>query len=270
MIDYTNRKITQLASETGMPKDVIMKALCAADRMQTIFSSPFGSMFAVQGGTAKNMLYPDGRRLYTEMDLCYIGDGQKIECSKNTGDKTRDIREYIGVVLHRICMQEGIFFRKTLSRENYADCYMCLHWNHEHVPYYFVLRIDYRSRHNNSDVVQRKACLLGSEGDVPFNTFSAKELDKDIADSFFHRCRPVDVYDLYGLMKEHDMMSPEGLRQIYEQAENNCYTQEDAVHIKTKLYALTERDFRYYLDPILPSNDGFVWREAVQEINSVL
>ncbi|MCD8295065.1 MAG: hypothetical protein LUE27_07485 [Clostridia bacterium] len=254
-IDYTIANITRLSSATGCSKETVEKALMTAGATESIFSFSQSSCFALKGASAKNMLYTPSR-ISTEIDLEYVDMGVPY-------------RESFGVNLSRMLVPYmSISFDRLSSAKGQTEAYACKYSNYNRNMSRFSVIIDYGSR-EPEPVIQKTVKVLGYEGDLPVNTFGLDKLNRDIFDSLVQRTSPVDVYDLFICITENNVRSREELYGICGQSVGR-YFEDVLAYTKAKLKSLTERDFRYFLEPLLLKGVVFDWHEAVYKIASLL
>ncbi|MCD8295589.1 MAG: hypothetical protein LUE27_10165 [Clostridia bacterium] len=254
IIDYTNANITHLSSAAGCSKECVDKALTVAGAIEAIFSYPQSSCLALKGASAKNMLYT-ASRINTEIELEYVGAGDPD-------------REGIRVNLRRMLMGFDLISTDRVSTGGQTEAYACRYTNYNRNMNRFSLTIDYGS-HAGEPVIQRNVKVLGYEGGVPVNTFSLDKLNRDILDSLVQRTSPVDVYDVFCYMTESGVKTRE---ELYGRCgQDACrYSAKALAYARARLEGLGDRDFRYFLEPLLVKGTEFDWRMAVDKIASLL
>ncbi len=255
IMDYTNANITRLSSTTGCLKEVVGKALAVIGAAEAIFSYTQSSCLALKGASARNLLYA-ASRINTEIEFEYVGEGEPD-------------REAIRVNLRRMLMQyTPTCFDRISSTSGQIEAYACRYSNYNRNMSRFSLTIDYGSR-TAEPVIQRTVKVLGYEGDMPVNTFGLNKLNSDILDSFVARTSPVDVYDLFCCMTGNRVKTRD---ELYGTCGRSAarYAPEALAYAKAKLESLTERDFRYFLEPLLMRGTEFDWHEAVNRIAALL
>ncbi len=254
MIDISNKNIARQSAATGCPGDVVDKTLIITNTLEVMFSYPQCSRFAIKGSAAKNLLYTSNR-LCTGADMEY------------TGSEEPD-REKIASVLYNMLCQNGVKLIKTMSDDKNVDTFVCGNTRVGVNEIRFSLTIDYGTR-TPEPVIQRTVKLLGYEGNVPINTFGLVKLNRDILDSLVARPSPVDVYDLFCCMTENSVKTSDDLYDACGRSAGR-YAPEALAYAKARIESLTERDFRYFLEPLLMKGTEFDWHEAVDRIAALL
>ncbi|MCD8295433.1 MAG: hypothetical protein LUE27_09365 [Clostridia bacterium] len=255
IMDYTNANVTRLSLATGCSKEVVDKALAVTEVTETIFSYTQSSCLALKGASARNMLYP-ALRINTEIELEYIGAEEAD-------------RENIRVNLRRMLMQyTPTCFDRISSTKGQTEAYASRYSNYNRHMNRFSLTIDYGTR-ETEPVIRKTVKVLGYEGDVPVNTFGLDKLNRDILDALVTRTSPVDVYDVFCYITDGGVKSHEDLYAGCCQ-DAGRYSAEDLAYSRARLGSLAERDFRYFLEPLLPAGTAFDWRKAVDVIASLL
>ncbi|MCD8307529.1 MAG: hypothetical protein LUD51_04825 [Clostridia bacterium] len=254
MIDVSSKNIVRQSAATGCPGDVVDKALIIADTLEVMFSYPQCSCFAVNGSSAKNLLYYNNR-LYTGVSLEYAGNDEPN-------------REKIASILYNMLCQNGVRLIKTMSEDKNTDAFVCGNTRVGVNNIKFSLTIDYGPR-TAEPVIRRTVKVLGYEGDVPVNTFGMDRLNRDILDSLVARTSPVDVYDLFCCMTENSLKTREEMYGMCGQCAGR-YSADTLAYAKARLAGLADRDFRYFLEPLLMKGTVFDWHEAVDRIAALL
>ncbi len=261
MINLSQKNIVQIAKETNFIKDNVEKVMRLADILEFIYISKWKDKFVLKGGTAINLFYCNLPRLSVDIDLDYIGD-TKEEMEK---DK-EDFWSFLQMALFQKNYSLSPQSKRYFALDSAVFQYINNAGNRDNIK----IEINYLDRKHVLPLEKKSIKTLVAESDVTIQVLNACELYGSKLAALIGRCKPRDIYDVYGLVKNNIVSDKEMLKRctIFYNCiggdANICSVSFDI------LDGVTDRDINRQLKPMLNKNEHFKKDIAIAMIKEYL
>ncbi len=261
MINLSQKNIVQIAKETNFIKDNVEKVMRLADILEFIYTSKWKDKFVLKGGTAINLFYCNLPRLSVDIDLDYIGD-TKEEMEK---DK-EDFWSFLQMALFQKNYSLSPQSKRYFALDSTVFQYINNAGNRDNIK----IEINYLDRKHVLPLEKKPIKTAVAESDVTIQVLNACELYGSKLAALIGRCKPRDIYDVYGIVKNNIVSDKEMLKRctIFYNCiggdANICSVSLDI------LDGVTDRDINRQLKPMLNKNEHFKKDVAIAMIKEYL
>lgn len=232
-----------------------------ADILEFLFASKWKDKLALKGGTAINLFYRELPRLSVDIDLDYIGD-TKEEMEKD--------KEEMWTFLQMALFQKNYSFSPQSKRYFALDSAVFQYINNAGNRDNIKIEINYLDRKHILPLSDKPIKTFAIESDVNVKVLSACELYGSKLAALIGRCKPRDIYDVYGLIESDMIKDKEMLKKctIFY----NCIGGEASICDVSLdiLDGVTDRDINRQLKPMLNKNERFKKDVAIASIKEYL
>ena len=261
MINLSQKSVVQAANSTGFIKDNVEKVMRLADTLEFIFSSKWNDKLVLKGGTALNLFYRNMPRLSVDIDLDYIGESK----NEMEGDK-EGLWEFLQSSLYQKNYSLSPKSKRYFALDSAVFQYVNNDGNRDNIK----IEINFLDRAHILPVKQLPLSTLVAHSDIKINVLDACELYGSKLAALLGRCKPRDIYDVYGLAKENIVPDTDMLRKcaIFY----NCIAGEANADrfFPDILDGVTERDINRQLKPVLKKSEKFDRAAVVAELKEYL
>ncbi len=237
------------------------KVMRLADILEFLFASKWKDKLALKGGTAINLFYRELPRLSVDIDLDYIGD-TKEEMEKD--------KEEMWTFLQMALFQKNYSFSPQSKRYFALDSAVFQYINNAGNRDNIKIEINYLDRKHILPLSDKPIKTFAIESDVNVKVLSACELYGSKLAALIGRCKPRDIYDVYGLIESDMIKDKEMLKKctIFY----NCIGGEASICDVSLdiLDGVTDRDINRQLKPMLNKNERFKKDVAIASIKEYL
>ena len=248
MINLSQKNVVKIAKETNYIKDNVEKVMRLADILEFLFMSKWKNKLALKGGTAINLFYRKLPRLSVDIDLDYIGD-TKEEMEKD--------KEELWVFLQMALYQKNYSLSPQSKRYFALDSAVFQYINNAGNRDNIKIEINYLDRKHVLPLNAKPIKTPVAESEVNVKVLSACELYGSKIAALIGRCKPRDIYDVYGLIKNGFVEDKEMLKKctiLYNCIGGDASICDLSLDI---LDGVTDRDINRQLKPMLNKNDHF-------------
>jgi predicted nucleotidyltransferase component of viral defense system len=261
MINLSQKNIVQIAKETNFIKDNIEKVMRLCDILEYIFTSQWKEKLALKGGTAINLFYRDLPRLSVDIDLDYIGE------SKEEMEKDKE--------------KLWNFFQMSLFQKNYSlspqskryfalDSLVFQYVNNAGNRDNIKIEINYLDRKHVLPLANKAIETSVAKSDIKIKLLDSCELFGSKLAALIGRCKPRDIYDVYGLIKNNIVENKSMLKKctiFYNCIAGDANICDISLDI---LDGVTDKDISRQLKPMLKKTDLFKKDVAISFIKEYL
>lgn len=223
-----------------------------ADILEFVFTSRWKDKLALKGGTAINLFYRELPRLSVDIDLDYIGD-TKEEMEKD--------KEELWNFLQMALFQKNYSLSPQSKRYFALDSAVFQYINNAGNRDNIKIEINYLDRKHVLPLCEKPIRTPVAESEVNVKVLSSCELYGSKLAALIGRCKPRDIYDVYGLIESDMIEDKEMLKKctiFYNCIGGDASICEVSLDI---LDGVTDRDINRQLKPMLNKNDRFkkIW-----------
>ncbi|MGI6136958.1 MAG: nucleotidyl transferase AbiEii/AbiGii toxin family protein [Christensenellales bacterium] len=264
MINLSPKHISQIADETNYIKDNVEKVLRLLDILDYIYKTPLlQEKLVLKGGTAINLCYTDIPRLSVDIDFDYIGE---------TKEEMLEDREILQQFLERSLFQKNYSLSARGSKNYHAlSSQVYQYFNNAGNKDNIKLEINYLNRNHilpyNKLEVNNSICAC----ETKLTVLNEYELYGSKMAALIARCKPRDIYDIYGMISANKLSDIDLLRKctIFY----NCISGQANIlniHPDNMFQEVSKNDFKRFLWPMLKKEDRFDERNAIDEIKDFM
>lgn len=261
MINLSQKNVVKIAKETNFIKDNVEKVMRLADILEFVFTSKWKDKLALKGGTAINLFYRELPRLSVDIDLDYIGD-TKEEMEKD--------KEELWNFLQMALFQKNYSLSPQSKRYFALDSAVFQYINNAGNRDNIKIEINYLDRKHVLPLNDKPIKTPVAESDTCVKVLSACELYGSKLAALIGRCKPRDIYDVYGLIESGIIEDKEMLKKctIFY----NCIGGDASIcDISLDIFdGVTDRDINRQLKPMLNKNDHFKKDAIIASIKEYL
>lgn len=264
MINLSQKNVVKIAKETNFIKDNVEKVMRLADVLEFVFSSEWKDKLALKGGTAINLFYRNLPRLSVDIDLDYIG---------NTKEEMEKDKEKLWSFLQMALFSKNYALSPQSKRYFSLDSAVFQYINNAGNRDNIKIEINYLDRRHILPLSEKKIETPVAESEIKIKTLSAPELYGSKIAALIGRCKPRDVYDVYGLVKNNLIDDKEILKKctvFYNCVGGNADICSVSATIGDILDGVTDRDINRQLKPMLNKGDYFKKDEAISDLKEYL
>lgn len=261
MINLSQKNIVKVSQETGFIKDNVEKVMRLADILEFIFSSPWKDKLVLKGDTAINLFYMNLPRLSVDIDLDYLGETKE----EMLADKAA-LGDFLRAALFQKNYSLSVASKSYFALESYVFQYLNNAGNRDNIK----IEVNFLDR---AHVLPLRKLALNTSvatSDAEINVLDAYELYGSKLATLVGRCKPRDVYDVYGMINKNLLPDISLLKKCL--IFYNCIGGE--ANITEIHYAifdeLTHSDFSRMLKPMLTKQDRFDEKRAIVAIKEYL
>ena len=261
MINLSQKNVVKMAKETNFIKDNVEKVMRLADILEFVFSSKWKDKLVLKGGTAINLFYRELPRLSVDIDLDYIGD-TKEEMEKD--------KEELWNFLQMALFQKNYSLSPQSKRYFALDSAVFQYINNAGNRDNIKIEINYLDRKHVLPLCHKPIKTPVAESDTSVKVLSACELYGSKLAALIGRCKPRDIYDVYGLIESDMIEDKEMLKKctiFYNCIGGDASICEVSLDI---LDGVTDRDINRQLKPMLNKNDRFKKDMVIASIKEYL
>lgn len=261
MINLSQKNVVKIAKETNFIKDNVEKVMRLADILEFVFTSKWKDKLALKGGTAINLFYRELPRLSVDIDLDYIGD-TKEEMEKD--------KEELWNFLQMALFQKNYSFSPQSKRYFALDSAVFQYINNAGNRDNIKIEINHLDRKHILPLCDKPIKTPVAESDTTVKVLSACELYGSKLAALMGRCKPRDIYDVYGLIESGIIEDKKMLKKctiFYNCIGGDASICEVSLDI---LDGVTDRDINRQLKPMLNKNDRFKKDMVIASIKEYL
>lgn len=261
MINLSQKKVVEVANSTGFIKDNVEKVMRLVDILEFIFSSKWNDKLVLKGGTAINLFYRNMPRLSVDIDFDYIGASKDdMEEDKNK------LWEFLQSSLYQKNYSLSPKSKRYFALDSAVFQYVNNAGNRDNIK----IEINFLDRVHILPIKQLPLSTSVAQSDIRINVLDVCELYGSKLSALLGRCKPRDVYDVYGLVKENLVSDVGMLRKcaIFY----NCIAGEANIGGESLdiLDGVTERDINRQLKPALKKSEKFNRAAVLTELKEYL
>ncbi len=261
MINLSQKNIVKIAKETNFIKDNVEKVMRLVDILEFMFTSKWKDKLVLKGGTAINLFYRELPRLSVDIDLDYIGD-TKEEMEKD--------KEELWKFLQMALFQKNYSLSPQSKRYFALDSAVYQYINNAGNRDNIKIEINYLDRNHVLPLCDKPIKTPVAESEVNVKVLSACELYGSKIAALIGRCKPRDIYDVYGLIESSIIKNKEMLKKctiFYNCISGDSNICDVSLDI---LDGVTDRDINRQLKPMLNKNDRFKKEIIIKTIKDYL
>lgn len=261
MVNLSQKNIIKIAKETNFIKDNVEKVMRLIDILEFIFTSEWKDKLTLKGGTAINLFYRDLPRLSVDIDLDYIGD-TKEEMSQ---DKDK-IWNFLQMALFQKNYSLSPQSKRFFALDSGVFQYINNAGNRDNIK----IEINYLDRKHILPFSEKPIKTPIAESEVNVKVLNACELYGSKLAALIGRCKPRDVYDVYGLIKSNIINDNNMLKKctiFYNCIGGDANICDFSFDIFDNI---TDRDINRQLKPMLNKNEHFKKDIVINEIKDYL
>jgi predicted nucleotidyltransferase component of viral defense system len=261
MINLSQKNVAQIAKETSFIKDNVEKVMRLCDILEYIFTSKWKEKLALKGGTAINLFYRELPRLSVDIDFDYIGD-TKEEMEKD--------KEELWAFLQMSLFQKNYSLSPQSKRYFALDSLVFQYVNNAGNRDNIKIEINYLDRKHVLPLNEKAIDTPVAKSDVKIKLLDACELFGSKLAALIGRCKPRDIYDVYGLIENHIIENKPMLKKctvFYNCIAGDANICDLSLDI---LDGVTERDISRQLKPMLRKTDRFKKEVAIFSVKDYL
>ena len=261
MINLSQKNIVKIAKETNFIKDNVEKVMRLVDILEFMFTSKWKDKLVLKGGTAINLFYRELSRLSVDIDLDYIGD-TKEEMEK---DK-EELWEFLQMALFQKNYSLSPQSKRYFALDSAVYQYINNAGNRDNIK----IEINYLNRNHVLPLCDKPIKTPVCESEVNVKVLSACELYGSKIAALIGRCKPRDIYDVYGLIESNIIKNKEMLKKctiFYNCIGGDSNICDVSLDI---LDGVTDRDINRQLKPMLNKNDRFKKEIIIKTIKDYL
>lgn len=261
MINLSQKNVVQVANSTGFIKDNVEKVMRLADILEFICSTQWKDKLVLKGGTAINLFYRQLPRLSVDIDLDYIGQSKE----DMEEDKER-LWEFLQTSLYQKNYSLSPKSKRYFALDSAVFQYVNNAGNRDNIK----IEINYLDRNHILPIKEMPLTTPVVQSGITINVLDVCELYGSKLAALLGRCKPRDVYDVYGLVKDNIVSDMDMLRKcaIFY----NCIAGEANINEVSSdiLDGVTERDINRQLKPVLKKSEKFNRSEVISELKEYL
>lgn len=261
MINLSQKNIVRVAKETGFLKDNVEKVMRLADILQFVFSSDWKDKLVLKGGTAINLFYRPLPRLSVDIDLDYIG---------HTREEMERDKELLWNFLRASLYQKNYALAPQSKRYFALDSCVFQYLNNAGNRDNVKIEINYLDRVHILPVNEKQIMTPVAESERKIQVLDVCELYGSKIAALIGRCKPRDIYDVYGLIAGGISVDRDLLRKctvFYNCIGGEANIREASFDI---LDGVTVRDINRQLKPMLNRNEHFQRDDAIEAVKDYL
>ena len=261
MINLSQKNVVKIAKETNFIKDNVEKVMRLADILEFVFTSEWKEKLALKGGTAINLFYRELPRLSVDIDLDYIGDSKE--------EMERD-KEKLWNFLQTALFQKNYSLSPQSKRYFALDSAVFQYINNAGNRDNIKVEINFLDRKHVLPLNDKPIKTPVAESEVKVKVLNVCELYGSKLAALIGRCKPRDIYDVYGLIESDIVDDKEMLRKCA--VFYNCIGGDsDITDISLDILdGVTDRDVNRQLKPMLNKNDRFKKDAVITAIKTYL
>jgi predicted nucleotidyltransferase component of viral defense system len=261
MVNLSQRNIKAIADKTNFIKDTVEKVLRLVDILEYIAETPIKDKLVLKGGTAINLFYFGMPRLSVDIDFDYIG----VEKEESQSDKAH-IKDF----LTKAMSTKG-YALSPGTKEHYAlDSFVFYYTNSVGNRDNIKIDINYLDRAHILEIQKTIFKNAVAETVIPIGVLDKHELFGSKIAALIDRCKPRDLYDVYGLIHSDIDFDRELLKKCA--VFYNCVGGE--ANIDTTEFSLLDGINKMMitktLKPVIAKTDRFDYGKAVVEVKAFL
>lgn len=261
MINLSQKNVVKMAKETNFIKDNVEKVMRLADILEFVFTSKWKDKLVLKGGTAINLFYRELPRLSVDIDLDYIGDTKE--------EMERD-KEELWNFLQTALFQKNYSLSPQSKRYFALDSAVFQYINNAGNRDNIKIEINYLDRKHVLPLCDKPIKTPVAKSDTTVKVLSVCELYGSKLAALIGRCKPRDVYDVYGLIESGMIEDKEMLEKcaiFYNCIGGDANICDISLDI---LDGVTDRDINRQLKPMLNKNDHFKKDKVIASIKEYL
>ena len=257
----SKKELASIANETGFIDNTIEKVYRLVDILEDVFVSPIQELIVLKNGTAINLSIFNLPRLSVNIDFDYV----ILDRDKMLKDRVI-IREFI----IKLMSQKGYILKET-SRNHFAlDSLVFRYINLSNNNDIIKIDINYLDRVHIMDFDNKLICNSIIQGKTSIRTVKLPELFGSKISALLSRCKPRDLYDVYGLVKSNidfDRVLLKKCSIFYASLNQNFdFIENDFACLD----GLTQNNIYRMLLPVISRNERFDLNRSVNEVRLFL
>lgn len=261
MINVSKKNIAEIGKNTNFIKDNIEKVLRLVDILDYVYASPIKDKLVLKGGTAINLTYFNMPRLSVDIDMDYI----ILDRNTMLEDKVK-IKEFFTKAMY----QKGYAMSPVSKSYHALDSFVFNYTNNGGNKDNIKIEINYMDRVHIMDfdsIIINNAVV---KGESSISVVDRHELFGSKIAALISRCKPRDLYDVYGLITSNIEMDKILLKKcaiFYNCVGGSGDLLSNNFAI---LDGITGQSIVRMLKPVISKQDKFDYKKAVVEVKKYL